>query len=110
MDELLAELGQRIRAARDIRGLSQEELAARAKINNSFLSQLERGLKAPSLKTLDAIARSLEVPISQLFADDEEATSSLVEREVADLLANATAAQKRDLVELLRVGLKLTSR
>ena len=109
MDELLTELGQRIRAARDIRGLTQEELAARAKLNNSFLSQLERGLKAPSLKTLDAIAKALEVPISQLFADGETMTSALVESEVAELLANTTAAQKRDLVELLRVGLKLTS-
>lgn len=109
MEQLLARLGTCIRSAREIRGLSQERLAERAKINNSFLSQIERGLKAPSLKTLLAIATELKVPVGQLFADDEGATSALVEREVAELLDGATAAQKMDLLDLLRVGLKLTS-
>ena len=109
MDELLATIGHRIRAAREIRGLSQEQLAERAKINNSFLSQIERGLKAPSLKTLNAIGIALDISIGQLFADEATATSTLVEREFAELLAGATVEQQKDLLDLLRVGVKLTS-
>jgi len=109
MEQRLAQLGARIRSAREIRGLSQEELAARAGINNSFLSQVERGLKAPSMRTLFVIATVLDAPASQLLAEEEEATSTLVEQEIAELLAGSTVEQQKDLLELLRVGVKLAS-
>ena len=108
MDELLATIGRRIRSSREVRDLSQERLAERAKINASFLSQIERGLKAPSLRTLAAIAKELDVPVGQLLAE-EEATTALVEGEIAELLAGATVEQQKDLLDLLRVGVKLTS-
>lgn len=110
MQELLAELGRHIRTARELRGLTQEKLAERAGINNSFLSQLERGFKAPSLKTLYAIATVLEVRMEQLFADEKAATQALVEREVADLLNGVPVESQKDLVDLLRVGVRLTDR
>ena len=110
MDELLADLGQRIRNARELRGLTQEKLAERVGINNSFLSQIERGLKAPSLKTLHALATDLGVGVGQLFGDEETITSALVEQEVAALLAAAPASHKKALVDLLRAGIDLTGR
>ena len=110
MDELLADLGLRIRNVRDIRGLSQEKLAERARINNSFLSQVERGRKAPSLKTLNSIALALDVTLGQLFGDEEMTISTLVEQEVAALLAAAPSDRKKDLIDLLRVGVDLTGR
>jgi len=110
MEQLLTELGHRIRSAREIQGLSQEELAARVGINNSFLSQVERGLKAPSLKTVFGIAQALDISVGQLFADEEDATRILTDREVAALLGDASSDQRKDLVELLRVGIKLTGR
>ena len=110
MEQELAAVGIRIRSAREIRGLSQEELAARVGINNSFLSQVERGLKAPSLKTLFKIAAALEVGIARLFEDEETTTSAAVEQEVAALLAAAPADRKKALVDLLRVGVDLTGR
>ena len=39
----------------------------------------------------------------------EEATSTLVEQEIAELLAGSTVEQQKDLLELLRVGVKLAS-
>jgi len=110
MEQVLAQLGRQIRAAREIRGLTQEKLAERAGINNSFLSQVERGLKAPSLKTLHAIATELEVGLDQLFASEEATTTALVEREVAALLTDAPFEGQKDLVDLLRVGVRLTGR
>ena len=108
MEQVLAQLGRRIRTARELRGLTQEKLAERAKINNSFLSQIERGRKAPSLKTLHAIAAQLDVGLAQLFTDEEATTSALVEQEVAELLAAVPASRKKALVDLLRVGVDLT--
>ena len=110
MEQVLARLGRQIRTARELRGLTQEKLAERAGINNSFLSQCERGLKAPSLKTLYAIATELDVGLDQLFASEAATTSALAEQEVAALLDAAPFDRKKALVELLRVGVDLTGR
>ncbi len=107
MQQQLVELGRRIRTTRELRSMSQEELAARVGINNSFLSQLERGLKAPSLKTLFRIAEELEVQPGHLFAAEEEATRVLVDQEVARLLGEVSPRARKKLVELLRVGVGL---
>ena len=110
MEQVLVRLGRQIRTARELRGLTQEKLAERAGINNSFLSQVERGLKAPSLKTLHAIATELEVGLDQLFANEETTTPALVEQEVAALLEAVPVESQKDLVDLLRVGVQLTDR
>jgi len=55
------------------KGLSQEELGFRADLHRTYISQLERGLKSPSLKTLRKIASVLELSLTELMA--------LIERE-----------------------------
>ena len=67
--EKLRELGKRIRALREHRGLTQEELASRCGISVSFASLLERGERSPSYETLVQIAKALEVPVQELFRD-----------------------------------------
>lgn len=48
-------VGERIRYFRNLRGWSQETLALQAEINPAFLGHLERGLKSPTIKTLEKI-------------------------------------------------------
>ena len=62
--ERLAALGALIRAQRVATGLSQRDLAERAKVSNAYLSQIERGLHEPSLSVLAAI----DVPLGDLLA------------------------------------------
>lgn len=62
-----ARLGQRLRAARQAAGLSQEETARRAGISISFLSQLERGLKAPGIKIARRLASVLGGTVERIF-------------------------------------------
>jgi transcriptional regulator with XRE-family HTH domain len=60
-------LGPRIRAAREKLGLSQQELAARARISVPVLNRLENGQRAnPGLETLRALARALRVTMDYL--------------------------------------------
>lgn len=59
--------GQRIRELREERGYSLVDFALKAGISVSYLSEIERGAKKPSLRTLDKIASSLNVPKSQLI-------------------------------------------
>lgn len=52
-------LGQRIRDARKVKGLSQEDLALDSDIDPSYIGGVERGQRNPSFKKLSAIARTL---------------------------------------------------
>jgi len=44
------------------RKLSQESLAAKARLSVSYISMLERGQRAPPLDTLESLAKALSVP------------------------------------------------
>jgi transcriptional regulator with XRE-family HTH domain len=67
------DLGARIRALRLARHETLRELAARAAVTESFLSQVERGVASPSIASVQRIARSLDTSIAELFAADESA-------------------------------------
>jgi transcriptional regulator with XRE-family HTH domain len=56
-----------LRTARQDRGLSQEEVAGRAGYHRTYIGQLERGEKSPSLRTLFNIAVTLGVRASVLI-------------------------------------------
>jgi transcriptional regulator with XRE-family HTH domain len=64
------EYGDILRLARRRRGLTLRALANRLAVSPSLISQVERGLAKPSVKTLYAMARELEVSLDALlFAD-----------------------------------------
>jgi len=54
-------LGERIAALRRIRGISQAELARRLDISASAMGMYEQGRREPSVQTIIALARELEV-------------------------------------------------
>ncbi len=60
-------LGLAIKRLREKKGWTQERLAEMADINTSYIGQIERGLRYPSLKVLFKIADALGVRISELF-------------------------------------------
>ncbi len=66
-------VGANIRRARQEARLSQEELAAQAGINRTYLSQLENGHSSPTLEILERIARALSLSPSTLIVDAQAA-------------------------------------
>jgi len=60
-------LGDFIRRQRELNELSMRQLAELVGISNPYLSQIERGLRDPSEKVLDAIARNLELSAETLY-------------------------------------------
>jgi transcriptional regulator with XRE-family HTH domain len=70
-------LGEAIRYQREMAKLPMRQLATMVGISNPYLSQIERGLRAPSAGVLDAIAESLQTTADALSgrddADDESA-------------------------------------
>jgi transcriptional regulator with XRE-family HTH domain len=60
-------LGDFIRRQRELQELSMRQLADLVGISNPYLSQIERGLREPSEKVLEAIAENLELSADVLF-------------------------------------------
>lgn len=60
-------LGKRIRALRRAQKMTQEDLSYEAKIDYSYLNEIESGKRNPSVKRVNAIAKALKVPVSELF-------------------------------------------
>lgn len=61
-------LGQRLRAIRKQRGLSQERLGERSGLSGKFIGEVERGEKSISIDSLYRVSVSLEVPLRTLAA------------------------------------------
>jgi transcriptional regulator with XRE-family HTH domain len=61
-------VGGNIRRLREDQAISQEELAHRAGLHRTYISQVERAVKSPTLHSLDRIARALGVPLTELVA------------------------------------------
>jgi transcriptional regulator with XRE-family HTH domain len=59
--------GEKLRAAREAAGLTQEQLASRARCTQPTISALERGHYEPSLPVLRRLAQALGVPVSALI-------------------------------------------
>ena len=65
-------LGARIKSLRNERGLQQLQLAEKADLTPSMVSQIESGRLTPSLHTLGKVAVALGVPIASLFDGQPE--------------------------------------
>ena len=64
------QLGPRIRSLRQARQVTLRELAERAGVTESFLSQVEREVTSPSIASVQRIARALDLGIADLFVDE----------------------------------------
>jgi transcriptional regulator with XRE-family HTH domain len=64
------QLGPRIRALRQARSVTLRELAGRAGVTESFLSQVEREVTSPSIASVQRIAHALDLAIAELFTEE----------------------------------------
>ena len=66
-----------IRQQRSGLGMSQAELAARAGLHRTYVSDLERGARNPTVGSIQKIARALQVTVLELFerAGNDDSTS-----------------------------------
>jgi len=60
--------GKSLKERRKAEGLSQTELAEKASLDRTYVSELERGLKAPGFHVLRRIARALPVSADELLS------------------------------------------
>lgn len=86
-------LGEIIRRQRELSKLSMRQMAHTVGISNPYLSQIERGLRAPSEKVLAAIAQSLEMTTDALYT---EAGYASAENEAEPEIAPVVEAVRAD--------------
>ena len=95
-------LGEIIRRQRELNELSMRQFAAMAGISNPYLSQIERGLREPSEKVVEAIAESLRTSVDALYEqagldpDSPDPPSAVLDAIRAD--ERLTARQRQALV------------
>lgn len=101
------DLGNAIRLCRSRKQLTLAELAERTGLSESYISLLERGARDPTLSSIEAISRGLEVPVSLLvfLGSDASETSSLptevrekLSAAIVQLLQASNADPQRTLV------------
>jgi transcriptional regulator with XRE-family HTH domain len=63
----LADLGEFIRAQRELAHMSVRRLADLAGVSNPYLSQIERGLRRPSAEILQQLAKALKISVETLY-------------------------------------------
>jgi len=93
-------IGQRIRNHRKRRGISQEELAHLSNFSVSFIGEVERAEKSPSLENLHKICRALEITIQELFEQVEPANKSKEAETISNVVNQIQPLPLKDLLTI----------
>ena len=67
MDDIKEKFGRHLRKLREAKNLTQEELADKAGMHSTYIGQIERGLRNPSLVNLQKLAKALRVSAGELL-------------------------------------------
>jgi len=65
-------IGDRLRALREEKNLSQGDIEKRTGLLRCYISRVENGHTVPAIETLEKMARALEMPLYQLFYDGDQ--------------------------------------
>ena len=66
-DPILLAFGQNVRKFRDAKAFSQEQLAEKADLDRTYISDIERGTRNPGVKNVVRLAKALGITPSKLM-------------------------------------------
>jgi transcriptional regulator with XRE-family HTH domain len=97
-------IGDRLRAMREEKKLSQGDIEKRTGLLRCYISRVENGHTVPAIETLEKLARALECPLYQLFYDGEEPPKlpDLLKRRSSDETAWGTVGKDARYLNKLR--------
>jgi transcriptional regulator with XRE-family HTH domain len=100
-------IGDRLRALREEKNLSQGDIEKRTGLLRCYISRVENGHTVPAIETLEKMARALEVPLYQLFYDGEEPPElpNLPKRKTADEIAWGATGKEARFLSMFRKAL-----
>lgn len=94
------EVGKRVRQLREKAGLSQNRLAIKAGIAPSYIPDIEKGKKCPTVQTLDYICFGLGITLAEFFRESEEQKD--LETTIQTLISRLTSKQQTLLMNFLK--------
>ena len=98
-------LGKRIRESRIKKGYTQQDLARRADIGVVYLSEIERGVKMPSLNIFIKIIDALDVSADYILRDMISTGREYICMEITEKLLTLTAHQRKTATDILNAYL-----
>ncbi|MDR6778366.1 MULTISPECIES: helix-turn-helix domain-containing protein [Paenibacillus] len=111
MTELRKQMGTRIRAIRNAKGLTQQKLADIASLDYRYIGALERGERNFSIDTLEKVLTALNVSISELmFSKEHMTTDETIRQEAIDEFVTLTSRLNEEQIGILRRVSKEVSR
>ncbi len=102
MDINYERIGSKIRYYRELKGLSQEELAFRADATERHLRNVEYGLKGLSVSLLISLANSLDITADDLLTDFLTATKNSENAEFLTILNDTNTTERAVLMDMLK--------
>ena len=98
----LKAVGQRIKAAREAKNLTQEGLAALVNLSTTHVSVIERGLKVTKLDTFVAIANALDVSADALLIGVVPHSVTCVTNELSDMIGKLPKDEQKRILNAVR--------
>lgn len=108
MSQISAAIGKQIRKIRNAQGITLEELSFKSGLNAAHLGQIERGIRNPTVETLERIADALEVSFLDLVSaleqtPPEQDKSNVVKRKIDAQLSSMTLDELEDILRIIRI-------
>ncbi len=104
-------VGERLRAIRKHKRMSQGDIERRTGLLRCYLSRCENGHTVPTVETLEKWARALGVPMAQLFVGDGEAVPrDILPRHLAERSTGLSHGKRDELEQLARVAARIKPR
>lgn len=105
--DLKTKIGNRAKALRSERDLTQEDLASQIERSNDALSNFERGLTGQALDLIEDVCKALDYPVSELFADidgpDMSKNKEAALFELRNLLVDKSDGEVKRILEIARI-------
>ena len=88
-------IGSRIRQYRIERGITQEDLAFQINTSAAYVSNIERGIKKPSLQKLTEIAEVMHVTVNDFLYSSPYTVNTSFDRELQYMLSLCTPEKQK---------------
>lgn len=104
-NQIIRQIGSKIRALRNAQDLTQEQLAEKANLSYKYLGEIERGEINPGINNLFKIAQALGVAIKHLVDVEEDANSEEYQQyeEIMSLLAGKSIEDLKKVIKILKI-------
>ena len=101
-------IGERIKKARKLNGITQDVLAEKLGVSIGYVSQVERGITKISLDLLGAISGILEYDIASFITESATNSSEYMESELLSEIRKLDGKKKKYILEIIKLTNDIT--